>query len=314
MSLMSFLGGAASLFGGSSGSKSTGVQSSTTKAEQAATGSETKTGTATQNQSSTGTSTTNGKTTQTGTSTGKESSSTTGTTTNYSSDVLAALDSMLLQQLGAGGAGGNANSALTDRLKQVQALAAQPGFDVAGYAKSVTDASAVAGQNDLDSRINGILSATGSSEGGNSMSALLGAKLRGEEATRLAGVNAQATMAGQQLADAQQVNITNQIGSLTGDINNQLANLLNAAKGGAQATTGTATGTSSQTQSQTGTTNQTTNESLKTDTTQKESQQTDQTGLTQSNSATNTKTKAKEGEKDLFNTILDKFTQSAVKA
>lgn len=315
MSLMGFLTGAASLFGNKDGKSSNQTQNSVTnsKSEQAATANETKTGTTNQTSSSTGTSTTSGSTSQTGTTKGTESSVTTGATSNYSADILAGLDQLVKSQLGLGN---TASAALTDRLTQLQTAAAQPAFDVAGYAKGITDAAAASTQNQLDSQINSILSATGSSEGGNSMAALLGAKLRGEAAANLAGINANAVATGQQIADQQQASLTQQISGLSGDISTQLTNLLAAAKGGTQTTTGTSTGTSSQTSSQTGTTSSTTKESAQTNLQQTEKSSTDQIGITQNVGSSTTKSSGKTSTDsgDLFTKILEQFSKSSAAA
>jgi hypothetical protein len=318
MSLGGFLTGAASLFGGGGGSKGTSssqTQNTKSSQEQAATAEEIKSGTTTQNQTSTGTSNTTGSSSQTGTTTGKEASQTTGMTTNYSSDVLASLDAILTQQLGSGSAM-QASDALAGRLTQIQQQASQPAFDVNAYASGITAAATAATQNDLDSRINSILSATGSSEGGNSMSALLGAKLRNEAAANLAGISANARATGEQIKMGQQESLTGQISGLSGDLSTNLANLLAAAKGGSQQTTGTATATSSQQQQQTGTQQQATTENLSSNTQQTDKSTTQQTGLTQttgsSKTSTNGSTKDKKG--DLFDKILGAFSSSAAAA
>jgi hypothetical protein len=323
MSLMGFLTGAASLFGGGgSGTQQSmsSTQHSSASSEVAATAYESKTGKTTQTGSSKGTSATSGTSTNTGTTTGKEASQTTGQTTNYSSDVLASLDAILTQQLGAGGGVGSAQQAtdaLSGRLKQVQELASKPAFDVKGYAAGITSAATAATQNDLDSRINGILSATGSSEGGNSMSALLGAKLRNDAAANLAGISANATAQGEQIALQQETARTQQLSSLSGDLMANLSNLLGAAKGGAQTSTGTASTSSNQTQQQTGTQTGTTTENVDTSTTQTDESKTTQTGITQTEEkgTVSTKSKGSSGKSgDLFDKILEAFTKSATAA
>jgi len=320
MSLMSFVTGAASLFGGSDkGSSSSTNQYSSGKSEQAATASEESTKTGKQTQTSSGTSTSTGSTTQTGTATGTESSKTVGQTTNYSSDVLASLDALLTQQLGAGngvGSAQQASDALAGRLQQIQELAAKPAFDVEGYASGITEAATAATQNDLDSRINSILSATGSSESGNSMSALLGNKLRNDAAANLAGISANARATGEQLATQQQQSITDQIGNLSGGLSSQLINLLGAAKGGAQSTVGSATGTSTQANQQTGTTQSTTKENISSTGTTTETGKTSQSGITQATEEgkVSQKGSVSENEGDLFNKILKAFGSSAAAA
>jgi hypothetical protein len=236
--------------------------------------------------------------------------------------VLASLDSLLKAQLGGGSGTGTAQQAtdaIADRLTQIQELANKPAFDVNGYVAGITQAATAATQNDLDSRINSILSATGSSEGGNSMSALLGAKLRNDATANLAGVTANAKLAGEQLATQQNESLTNQVGSLSGDLMTNISNLLAAAKGGTQQTTGAATATSNQQTQQAGTSAQQTQEQLTGTTTQTESVKTDQSGLTQTKES-GISTTSKEGSikqnssKDLFSQIFDALKSSATAA
>jgi len=323
MSIMSFVTGAASLFGSASGDKKSGstrtTQNSTTKGETAAKATEAKTSAGTQTQNSTGSSTSTGSTTQAGTTVGKEQSQTTGATTNYSSDVLASLDAILTQQLGAGGGVGSAQQAtdaLASRLQQLQATASQPAFDVNGYVSGITESATAATQSDLDSRINSILSATGSSEGGNSMSALLGNKLRNEASANLAGITANARAQGEQIKLTQDQAITGQIGEMSGGMMANLANLLAAAKGGQQQTTGAATAVSNQQQQSAGTTQANTTESVASTGSTTDTSNTTQSGITEVNekSTLTQKTKSNEKSGDLFTNILKAFGTSAAKA
>lgn len=317
MSLLSFVTGAASLFGGnSSGSNTSGFVNTNSASDQASSASESKTGSTTQDAKSSGVSAGTQNTSQTGTTTGKESSQTAGTTTNYSSNVLASLDAILGAQLGNGMAGtGNvagATDALKGRLQQVQDLANKPAFDVNGYVSGITEAAATAGQSDLDSRINTMLSGTGTSEGGNSMAALLGNKLRNENAANLAGVKANATAQGQQIAQAEQTSITGQISGLSQDIMGNISNLLAAAKGGTQTATGVANTTSNQAQQQTGATNTSQTESLTQNTSQKEAMNTVQAGQTASTGSQTSSTQEKtQDNKNLFDKVLSAFTNAS---
>lgn len=320
MSLLGFVTGAASLFGGGGGGSSqTGNSSTSMNQDQASKASEAKTGTASSSASSSGTSNTSGSTSQTGTTSGNEASTTTGTTTNYSSQVLASLDAILSQQLGDGTAGtGNVsgvNSALQERLKQVQELAAKPAFDIEGYVGGITQAAQVASQSELDSRINGMLSSTGASEGGNSMAALLGNKLRNETAASLAGVKANATAQGQQIQQAEQANLTTQISGLSSDIMGNLNSLLAAAKGGTQTSTGAANTVSNQTQQQSGTQQSQTTEQLQQNATQTETSNTVQQGTTSTTGASNTNSSSStKPSNNLFDNVLKAFTQSSAAA
>lgn len=313
MSLLGFVTGAASLFGGSSGSSTTSTSTSTAGTqEQASQAAESKTGTASQSTTSSGTSTTGSTTAQTGTTTGNESSVTAGQTTNFSADILAQLDQILSSQLGTGGAADTATTALTERLKQIQTQASQPAFDVQGYVNGITQQAAATTQADLDSRINAILSATGSSEGGNSMAALLGNRLRNDAAANLAGIQASATAQGNQLLQQEQSNLTSQISGLSGDLVSSLNSLLSAAKGGTQTTTGAATTASTQQQQQTGTTQTSTQETLNQNVSETQTSNTQQQGLTSATaqSTTNEKSTTKPTS-SLFDNILNAFAKSA---
>jgi len=133
-------------------------------------------------------------------------------------------------------------------LNQVKQMAAAPEFDVSGYVNGIAAAAGAATQGDLESRINSILSATGSSETGNSMSALLGNRLRNDATATLAGIVSQATAQGEQIKEQQQASLTEQIGGLANDLSAHLTNLLQAGAGARQETTGTSATVDSATQ------------------------------------------------------------------
>jgi hypothetical protein len=318
MSLLGFLTGVGSLFGSGSTGKSSTTQSSsgTSNSEQAATTDTSLNGTVTSNQSSTGNQNTTGTSAANQATTGKESSATTGTTTNYSSDVLASLDALLTSSLG-NGAAQKATDTLSGRLDQLKASAAQPAFDVNGYVSGIAQAATSATQSDLDSRINSILSATGSSEGGNSMSALLGNKLRNEASANLAGVISNANIAGNEMAQKQQESLTSQMSGVSNDISTQLAQLLSAAKGGTQQTTGAANTVSTQNQASTGSTTQNTAETATQNQTQTEKSDQTQSGVTQTQGTTTSTTKASTKTNDgktLFDKILSGLGSSSAAA
>lgn len=317
MSLLGFLGGVGSLFGsGGTKSNSSTSQNQNSKTEQASTGKQQTTGKTlghtVQN--------TNAKTDQHTTSVGRtdtntrESSATTGATTNYSSDVLAALDSILTQSLGSG-TSQQATDALSGRLGQVQDAAAQPGFDVEGYVSGIANAAQVGIQADLDSRINSILSATGSSETGNSMSALLASRLRNDAASNLAGIVSNATAQGTQIQQGQQESLTTQISGLSGDLTTQLVNLLGAAKGGAQQTTGTAQSLSDQGQrtEQRQLVEEQSKQRIGEQSKQIDSSTTNESAIQQqkTNTQTNTNTKSEDGKKDLFDRLTSALGASS---
>lgn len=266
MSLINFLTGVTSLFGGSSGDKSKTNTTTNTNTNTAGSldqlSSENKSGKSTtqgvESQKSVQTGRTTGATTDTThgvvtgatSQTGKSDTAQAQTTTMYSSDILAQLDAALNAGLTSGGNEAGTD-ALMGRIQQVQQLAAAPAFNVEDYVGGIAASAEVATQGDLESRINNILSATGSSETGNSMSALLGSRLRNDAAANLAGIVSQATAQGEQIRDQQQQSLSDQIGGLANDLSSHLTNLLQVASGATQATTGqTSTVDSAQQQQQ----------------------------------------------------------------
>lgn len=268
MSLLGFLTGVGSLFGGGDdsgdsrqsrndqehsvidqvvGTKQTGTQTSQENSHEVTSYNQhTNTNETTDTRQDT---TSQQDTSQTGRSvssqTGQELSAQQQQTTTYSADVLASLDSLLNEMLASGGAQAS-QDAVRGRLAQVQALGEEPAFDVDSYVSGIAQAASSATQGDLDSRINNILSATGTSETGNSMSALLAARLRNDANANLAGVIASANAQGQQIKDAQQAGITDQIGSLSSDLSGTIANLLAVAQGGRQISSSTGQVTTAQ--------------------------------------------------------------------
>lgn len=386
MGLLSFLTGVGSLF--ASDSKNT-TQNVSGSAEQAVTGATSSTGTSATNTS--GNSTTNASTNQTAntntqtsqnqnststqnqqsnqTTTGNDTTKTTGTTQqnnsgqsqgtqnqqqqqvtqNLSGDVLAQLEAAIKSNLG-----GNTNAAATsmgNRLNQLNQMAAQPGFNVNEFIRGISDQARASQQSQLDSSINGMMSQLGGTTDSNSMAALLANRMQGDAAANLAGISANAALQGSQLATAQQESLTQQIGSVSSGLTQQITALLDAAKGAQQATTGqtnTQTGqtfteqqlgqqtqnqqSQSQQQSNISTVgtdstqqNQTSNSSQQQSTNQnstsntqqsqtenvKTQQQVDETGLTTTNS--NQQTKSKEG-KDLFSSLIDKIGKASAAA
>lgn len=314
MSLLGFLSGVGSLFSGGSdksSSKSNLTQSSSSSSEQAATAQENTNSTTKANTSATGSSSTTG--TGSTTQTGAETSTSTGTTTNYSASVLASLDALLTEQLGNGTAQ-QGSDALSQRLEQIKAQAAKPGFDVDGYVSGIAQAASVDQQNTLDSNINSILSRTGTSESGNSMSALLGNKMRGEASANLAGIVSQAQATGSQIKNAEQESLTQQISGLSNDLGTSLANLLAAAKGGSSTQTGTSD--TKNTQQQNSTQQQQTTEQQQQNSTQTTNSTTNQSGVTQTtgNEQTTQKGSSSTQKGDLFSRITDALGKSAAAA
>ncbi len=264
MSLLGFITGVGSIIGGLSSGKSKSSTSTSGTSTDVSTGLSNINGTLTTVGTQTGSQTQTGSEKQTGTTTTKGSSTsqvsgsdsqnvTSGsTTTNYSSDVLASLDSLLKSQL-AGGSMQESGDALKGRLDQIMQIAGQPEFDVNQYVSGIAAQATAATQNDLDSRINTILSASGGSETGNSMNALLGNRLRNDAAANLSGIISGAAAQGQQIKQQQQESITGQITNLAAGLGQNITSLLGASAGAQQSTTGNqnTTGTSTQTGSET---------------------------------------------------------------
>jgi len=314
MSLLGFLSGVGSLFSGGSdksNTKSNLTQSTSSSSEQAATAQEDTKSTTTANTSASGSSTTTG--TGSTTQTGKESTTQQNTTTNYSASVLASLDALLSEQMGNGNAQQGADT-LSQRLKEITAQASKPGFDVEGYVSGIAKAASVDQQNALDSNINQILSRTGTSESGNSMSALLANKLRGEASANLAGIVSQAQATGAQIKNAEQESFTSQISGLSNDISGQLAQLLSAAKGGTSTSTGTQDTTSQQAQQSQQT--QQTQEQQQQQSTQNTNSSTSQQGVTQTTGKETTTQKGSTSTQkgDLFSRITDALSKSSAAA
>ena len=151
-------------------------------------------------------------------------------TQDLSPELLKSLESLFTGQVGGTGFS-DATSAINNRLGQLTAQAAQPQFDVSGFAKGVTDQATAAAGLDLESTINGILSQSGISEGGGSMNALLANKLRNQTAANLAGVNAQATATGEGIRQSQQQGLTQGISTLGTNLAGSILDLIKSTRG-----------------------------------------------------------------------------------
>jgi hypothetical protein len=154
----------------------------------------------------------------------------------FNDEILGELEGLLSGQLGK--AGETTDFAKT-RLEQLSDRASAPMFDSEKYAEEVTGQAASAAGLDLDSTINSILSQTGTSETGNSMSALLANKLRNQTAANLAGVNASARSTGEQIRLAQENSLTSGIQGLSDSVSNQILALVSGVKGARSAGTST---------------------------------------------------------------------------
>lgn len=335
MSLLGFITGVGSIIGAIDGKKTKTSQSSSGSTQSAASGSSSTTGkltntstqnqnqTSNSNQSQTGTVTNSGTTSSAMTGQESQQSQSGQQTTMFSSDILASLDSLLKQQL-TGGSAQQATDAVGGRLQQIQSIAGQPQFNVDQFVSGIATQAEAATQNDLDSRINQILSASGGSETGNSMNALLGNKLRNDAAANLSGIVSGARAQGTQIAQQQEESRTQQIATLGSELSTQLSNLINASAGASQNTTGqqTSTGTTQQTGTESSMQKQIqdllTSISQSQQGTTTESSVADQTQETKESqigtSTENTVTKGSAKETDLFNNIAKLFSSSQLAA
>ena len=169
--------------------------------------------------------------------------STTRATTNASSkdlspELLKSLESLFKTQVGGEGFG-DATEAVSGRLKQLVDQSNAPGFDVAGFAKGITDQATAGAQLDLESGINDMLSRSGITESGNSMGALLANKLRNQTAANLSGISAQATATGEGIRQSQQSQITEGIEGTSQTLLSSILELIGKTRGAD--TTGTST-------------------------------------------------------------------------
>jgi hypothetical protein len=210
-----------------------GIQSGTTST----TGSQSQTG----QTASSGTSTT----TQAGgtTSTGATSQQQQQTTQLFDDPTLKGISGAVAQLLSHIGLGTAASAAGAGSLGA---------FDPAKFVSQGMEAARSSQQGKLDESINGLMDSVGGTANTNSMTALLANRMRGDAAANLAGIDAQLTGQGQEIARSN-VLAGNQIDSTQ---NQFLAQLLDALKGGAATTSGQVAGTQVQsgTTAQTGTT------------------------------------------------------------
>ena len=149
---------------------------------------------------------------------------------DLSPELLKSLES-LFQTITQGGQFEKAGDAVSGRLDQILQQAAQPQFDVASFAKGITDQAVAGAQLDLESSINDMLSASGISESGNSMSALLANKMRNTTAANLGGISAEATATGEGIRQAQQGQITEGIAGLSGSLSDQVLGIIQSTRG-----------------------------------------------------------------------------------
>jgi len=149
---------------------------------------------------------------------------------DLSPELLKSLESLFQSQVQGPGFG-QAQDAISARLAQLSTQANAPQFDVAGFAKGITDQATAAAGLDLESNINSVLSGSGASEGGNSMNALLANKLKNQTAANIAGISQQATATGEQIRQGQQGQITAGIQGLSSTLSNAILDLIKSTRG-----------------------------------------------------------------------------------
>lgn len=168
------------------------------------------------------------------TSASSETQSTTSTKAaqQFSPEVLAPLES-LMKTLLTDGSFATAQQGLTGQLGRVNTAAAAAPFDVDAFVNDTMARATSGAQFDLESGLNKLFSATGTSETDNSMTALLANRLRTDTASNLAGIGAQARATGEQIRTAQSQGQTSEIVALSNSIANQMLGLLDIGKGSA---------------------------------------------------------------------------------
>lgn len=123
-------------------------------------------------------------------STGRE----TQTTLQFDRDVMGQLNDLLTGITGQNSALNAGQGALSSRIASVGAT---PAFDVDAYVDGIMASATSRANEGLESDVNNLASAVGSSGSGNSMVALLNNRLRNDTAANLAGIEADARLRGQ---------------------------------------------------------------------------------------------------------------------
>lgn len=154
----------------------------------------------------------------------------------YNDEILAGLESLLGTQMSSFGTSTAATQARLGQLSQQAQLAP---FDVAQYEQQVAGQAAARAGLDLDSSINRLFSATGTSSNDNSMTALLENRMRNDTASNLAGISAGARATGEQIRQSQEAQLTSGIQGLSDSLANQVLSLMTQVRGAR--TAGTAT-------------------------------------------------------------------------
>ena len=142
------------------------------------------------------------------------------------------------------GSSAQSQSAVRDQIGKVQKAdlgKAEIPFDMNAYIDGIVRQGTSRVTNQLESDVNQTESAIGGSSSGNSMSALLAQKLRGNAASDIAGITANATSTGAQIKSGLQqqraeelASASTQLAGLGTSVDSSLANLLQALRGGEQ--------------------------------------------------------------------------------
>lgn len=202
-------------------------QTTTQNQQQAQTTNQQQSSATTSNTATTGTTATSGATKNTGTTAQQTSGiqEQVNTSRSFSDPVIAALESMVLGQLGSSGSTGG---------PRAESLS---GFDAEGFVSGGLAAAESRQRMDLESSINGLFDAIGGGAGDNTMAALMANRLRGDAAANLAGIESQLVGQANQI---QRENVGAAISERATDnafVNQLLANL----KGGVATTEGAVT-------------------------------------------------------------------------
>lgn len=116
-------------------------------------------------------------------------------------------------------------------LLQDNAEGAKEDFDVDAFVNGIMQQATSVATMDLDKNINLAEGAVGSTQGNNSMAALLANRLRNETSANLAGVKAQAVAEGTKIADEKDSAATERAVALTGMMTNNLSTFLQLLRG-----------------------------------------------------------------------------------
>jgi hypothetical protein len=298
MDLLAPLINLGSLFFGSLFGKQTNQTQSTSSKESTA-GSQSAASGGTSSTVQDTTQTQNTQSTSAGTTSGEQQQNQTSNTTGGVSRLDESTKDLLTQQLQSMLSTASAGSTATgNRLTELSSPNAGGNFDPDAFVTGIMQQATAQQKSSMESDLAKIGDTTGAGADTNSAAALLKARVNSDAVANLAGVKASATSTAEQIRQAGQQSLTQQISNLAsskiGDINTLLGNLLNAGQTETSAT-GTAI-TGSNTTQQNSTTG--TNTKSTSDTTEKSQQAQTQTGTSAQNSTTKGTATAAKTEQD----------------